>query len=102
MLINKEITKERQWSVKTVDGDAAFAKIKRIAAELGINEIVAKLLYIRGYCDSKDAERFLRMKNEMLCDPFTMRDMSLAVARVKKAVDNGERITVYEITTLTV
>ncbi len=95
MLINKEITKERQWTVKTVDTAESAGKIKQIANDLDINEIVARLLYNRGYCDSKNAERFLRMKNEMLCDPFTMRDMDLAVKRVEIAIKNGEKITVY-------
>ena len=95
MLINKEITKERQWTVKSIDSSESSAKIKKIASDLGINEIVARLLYNRGYCDSLNAERFLCMKNEMLCDPFTMKDMDLAVERVKKAVDSKEKITVY-------
>ena len=35
------------------------------------------------------------MKNEMLCDPLSMRDMRRAVERIQKAVDSGEKITVY-------
>ena len=95
MLINKEITKERQWTVKSVDDAQTLSKIKQISTDLGINGIVARLLYNRGYCDSRNAERFLRMKNEMLCDPFTMKDMSLAVKRIAEAVKRGEKITVY-------
>lgn len=95
MLINKEITKERQWTVKSVDDAQTLQKIKQISTDLGINAIVARLLFNRGYCDSRNAERFLRMKNEMLCDPFTMRDMKLAVERIEKAIKSGEKITVY-------
>ena len=95
MLINKEITKERQWTVKSIDESQSNAQIGQIASDLGINTIVARLLYNRGYCDSRSAERFLRMKNEMLCDPLSMRDMRRAVERIQKAVDSGEKITVY-------
>lgn len=95
MLINKEIAKERQWTVKSVGDAEAASKIAQIAKELGINPIVATLLYNRGYCDAYHAERFLRMKNEMLCDPFTMRDMKAAVKRIEEAIERKEKITVY-------
>ena len=95
MLINKEITKERQWSVKYRETAESTRAISEMTRELGINPIVARLLYNRGYCDSRSADTFLRMKNEMLRDPFAMKDMEKAITRIERAIDYGEKITVY-------
>ena len=83
MLINKEITKKRQWVIKSQATPEAEKAIIEIAHDLGINPIVARLLYNRGYCDSVSADSFIRMKKEMLRNPFTMADMDKAVTRIK-------------------
>lgn len=95
MLINKEITKARQWTVKSVDTPELERAISSMCSDLGINHVVARLLYNRGYCDSASADTFLRMKNEMLRDPFAMKDMDKAVERIEAAINNREKITVY-------
>lgn len=66
-----------------------------ISRTLGINPIIAGLLYSRGYTDPKYAEGFIRMENEIFRNPFDMKDMDLAVKRINKAVRNGERITIF-------
>ena len=66
MLINKEITKEKKWIIKSVESNEALASIRKIATELSIDPIIAKLLYIRGYCDTESARSFIRMEREIL------------------------------------
>ncbi len=95
MLINKEITKEKKWIIKSVESTEALASIRKIATELSIDPIIAKLLYIRGYCDTESARSFIRMEREMLRNPFAMKDMDKAVARIERALSLGEKITVY-------
>lgn len=95
MLINKEITKEKKWIIKSVESNEALTSIRKIATELSIDPIIAKLLYIRGYCDTNSARSFIRMEREILRNPFEMKDMDKAVARIERALSLGEKITVY-------
>ena len=88
-------TKEKKWILKgSTDLSSRTAK-EKIAKDLGINPIIADLLYTRGYTTPETAKNFLYMENEMLCNPFDMKDMDKAVERVKRAINMRERITIY-------
>ncbi len=87
--------KEKNWILKSDDVEKNPEKIASIADALGINPIVAKLLYTRGYGDFKSAKAFLYMESEMLENPFKMKDIEKGIARIKSAVENSEKITVY-------
>ncbi len=93
---SKEIrVKEKKWILKS-SADARFSKeVKSIADGLSINEIVADLLYHRGYKDITSAKKFLYMESEILTDPFVFKDMDAAVRRIKCAIEAKEKITVY-------
>ena len=88
-------TKEKNWILKSVDSVENDAKINSIAMELGINPIVAKLLFNRGYTDVSSAKAFMYMERETLPNPFEMRDIVRGIARIEKAVKNREKIVVY-------
>ena len=88
-------TKEKKWILKSNESPNSFSEKERIAATLRINPIVAELLYNRGYTDPKSAKTFLYMESEILSNPFDMKDMSKGIERVKRAIENGEKITVY-------
>ena len=88
-------TKEKKWILKgSTDLSSRTAK-EKIAKELGINPIIADLLHTRGYTTPETAKNFLYMENEMLCNPFDMKDMDKAVERVERAIATHERITIY-------
>lgn len=89
------ITKEKKWILKGSTDSSSRTEKERIAKELGINPIIADLLYTRGYTTPNAAKNFLYMENEMLCNPFDMKDMDEAVDRVQRAIQNHERITIY-------
>ncbi len=71
------------------------AVIAGLCDALEISPIVARLLYNRGFCEPIAAGRFLRKETGIFHDPFLLRDMDRAVERIRAAVDDGERITVY-------
>ena len=95
MHLQKETAKEKIWITNAPETDEAKKSILEIAAKLGINPIIATLLYNRGYTDHESARSFIRMENEMLRNPFDMIDMMKGVERIKKALDSKEKITVY-------
>ena len=95
MLLQNEIAKEKVWITSTPDTIEANSAVSAIARVLGVNPIIAKLLYNRGYQDPTSATSFVKMENEMLRNPFDMADMMKGVQRIKKALDENEKITVY-------
>ena len=87
--------KEKNWIIKSVDSPDSDRAISEIANDLGINKIVAKLLYNRGYTDKESAKSFIYMESEMLSNPFLLKDVELGIERIRAAVETGEKITVY-------
>jgi single-stranded-DNA-specific exonuclease len=66
-----------------------------LAANLGVNPIIARLLCMRGLADPDEARRFLNPSLEHLHDPFKLADMRLAVERLERAVAQHERIAIH-------
>ena len=87
--------KEKNWLIKSSDSSSYRVGVSEIAANLGINPIVAKLLYNRGYTDIASAKAFVYMESEMLLDPFKMKDIEKGISGIKSAIDEGKKITVY-------
>ncbi len=87
--------KEKRWILKSSPSDSSAAAATEISRELGIAPIIARLLYNRGYTTPLAAKKFVYMENEMLANPFEMKDMEKGIARIKKAIDSKEKITVY-------
>ena len=95
MHLQNETAKEKIWITSVPDTEDAKSSVAAISKTLGVNPIIAKLLYNRGYQDPISATSFVRMENEMLRNPFDMADMMKGVERIKKAIDTKEKITVY-------
>ncbi len=57
--------------------------------------VMAQVLYNRGQETSEKARIFLEGSEAALHNPFTMHDMSAAVARIRHAIKRGELIVVY-------
>ncbi len=66
-----------------------------LAQAAGLPPIVAELLLVRGIRTAEEAERFLHPKLEHLLDPYSMRGMSSAVARLQEAARKREPILIY-------
>lgn len=69
--------------------------LQAFAREIGRDTTVAALLWHRGIRTRDAAELFLHPERLPFADPFAMRDMDKAVARIQKALAQGEHITVY-------
>ena len=74
-----------------MDGDA----VARLCRELNIPSIIARLLVLRGVTDPESAQRFLNPALNQLHDPFLLADMKPAVARLRRALVQGEKILIY-------
>jgi single-stranded-DNA-specific exonuclease len=66
-----------------------------LAAALGVEPVVARLLCQRGLGDPDAARRFLNPRLDHLHDPMGLADMSVAVERLLGAVARKERIAVH-------
>ncbi|MCI6440402.1 MAG: DHH family phosphoesterase, partial [Alistipes sp.] len=84
--------KERKWILKE---PADPEKVGRLSAELGIDRVLADLLVKRGVETFEQARSFFRPSLNDLHDPFLMKDMDVAVERVRKAITTEEKILVY-------
>ena len=87
--------KEKNWLIKSVDTPEFNVAVDEIATSLGINPIIAKLLYNRSYTDAVSAKAFVYMESEMLLDPFKMKDMDKGIDGIRAAIERGDKITVY-------
>lgn len=70
-------------------------KIKALQKALQVDSAIANLLLQRGVETFEEAKTFFRPSLSDLHDPFLMKDMDLAVARIEKAIANKENILVY-------
>lgn len=66
-----------------------------LAHATGLSHVAARLLYHRGYRTLDEVERFLRATDTLFHSPFLLRDVDRAVARIRRAVENGEHIMIY-------
>lgn len=70
-------------------------KVKALAAQLKVDELIAMLLVQRGIETFEQARQFFRPKLDDLHDPYLMKDMHKAVFRIEAAIENGENIMVF-------
>jgi single-stranded-DNA-specific exonuclease len=66
-----------------------------LARTLGVSRVVAGLLIARGCADPDAAHRFLHPSLDHLHDPFLLPDVDLAVSRLARAIEAGEKVLVH-------
>ncbi|MFV8377347.1 single-stranded-DNA-specific exonuclease RecJ [Flavobacterium sp. LB3R33] len=81
-----------RWTLKPKPSEET---IQHLAKALNVEDFVATLLVQRGIETFEDARRFFRPSLEDLYDPYLMKDMEKAVARIEKAIENEENILVF-------
>jgi single-stranded-DNA-specific exonuclease len=83
---------KKRWVVKP---GADAEKVKKLAEELKIETMLANLLVQRGIDTYAEAKKFFRPSLSDLHDPFLMKDMDKAIARLEKAIADNEKILVF-------
>ena len=81
-----------RWTLKPKPSEET---VQHLAKALNVEDFVATLLVQRGIETFEDARRFFRPSLEDLHDPYLMKDMEKAVARIEKAIENEENILVF-------
>ncbi len=83
---------DKFWNLKK-QGDSN--EVKHLSAALNVNMVIARLLVQRGISTFNEAKSFFRPRLSDLLNPFLMKDMDKAVARVEQAIANKEKVIVY-------
>lgn len=83
---------EKRWTLREVRNQEA---ITRLAENLQVTQLIARLLVLRGIETPEQAKLFFRPQITDLHDPFLLPDMEKAVGRIRSAIENKEKILVY-------
>jgi single-stranded-DNA-specific exonuclease len=81
-----------RWTIKPKPKQE---QIDALAKELKVEGMVAHLLLQRNITSYAEAKKFFRPELGQLHDPFLMKDMEVAVARIQNAIVNNENILVF-------
>lgn len=81
-----------RWTIKA---KPTPQDIDALSDALNVNGLVAQLLLQRGIDTYEKAKKFFRPQLTDLHDPFSMKDMEVAVARIESAIASNENILVY-------
>ena len=81
-----------RWTIKPKPNSE---KVNHLAQALNVETFVASLLIQRGIETFDQAKQFFRPSLQDLHNPYLMKDMDKAVARIEKAIENNENILVF-------
>lgn len=82
---------QKRWKVLTAEQQ----KVTSLQKELGINEVICRILVQRGFDTFDKAKNFFRPQLSHLHNPWLMKDMGKAVDRIIKAFEEKEKILIY-------
>jgi single-stranded-DNA-specific exonuclease len=83
---------QKRWKEKPLP---QTEQTTQLASELSIDTILSTLLLQRGINTFDEAKTFFRPSLEHMHNPFLMKDMDKAVARIEQAIGNKESILIY-------
>ncbi|SPD72044.1 Exonuclease RecJ [uncultured Desulfobacterium sp.] len=67
----------------------------RLAGETGLSPLIAQLLINRGIADKHTATKFIKPRLADMIDPMGLKDMADAMILIIRAIERGEKITVF-------
>ena len=83
---------DKKWQIKKQPDQFLVDGIRE---QLNVSETIAILLAQRGVTNFDIAKSFFNPSLDALHDPFKMKDMDVAVSRIKWAIDNEEKILIF-------
>ena len=83
--------KKKKWLL-AADHNACA---ESMAGELGLSRLTTRVLAARGFDTRQKAQAFMTHSLEGIHDPFLLKDMDKAVAEIRRAIENKEKIAVY-------
>ena len=83
---------DKKWQIKE---QPTTEVVESIRTTLSVSETTAILLAQRGITDFEKAKSFFNPSLKDLHNPFLMKDMDVAVSRIKWAIDNEENILIF-------
>ena len=90
-LVCHDVLSLMRWLFAPLDSE----KVTRLARQLSLPPLVARLLVLRGLDKPEPAQGFLCPSLGQLHDPFLMADMTVAVERLRQAINRQEKILIY-------
>lgn len=69
--------------------------VDNLSSSIGYGPLASHILVSRGICDYAQARKYFKPNLGDIYDPFLMKDMRKAVARISLAIENGEKIMIY-------
>ena len=81
----------RRWRLLESDDIA----VRSLAQSAGVSMTLARLLIARGVTVETAQTYLYPTLKQLLPEPMTLKDMDLAVARVRTAIETGERIAIF-------
>jgi len=88
-----EVIRQKNW--RSRDDGSHREAARNIANGLNISPLAARLLCLRGVTDVASANAFLNGRLAALPDPFSLKGMEAAVARLAAAIIGSEKILVH-------
>jgi len=82
----------KRWIYKDIPDSH---QVEQLSKSININSHLSTILLQRGISDFDTAKKFFRPSLDQLHDPFLMKDMAHAVERLKKGIDENEKILIY-------
>jgi len=83
---------KKRWVTNKPGDEKTILHLQEV---LKIEPTLANLLAQRGITSYEEAKTFFRPELSQLHDPFLMKDMDKAVARIESAINNREKILIY-------
>jgi single-stranded-DNA-specific exonuclease len=83
---------EKRWLYKPIPSQDELSLLSKA---INTSSYTSAILIQRGITEFNAARKFFRPSLDDLHDPFLMKDMDKAVRRLKKALDNDEKILIY-------
>ena len=83
---------EKRWNIHTVGNPQAVSDLRE---SLSVDDLIARLLVLRGINTFEEAKTFFRPSMDMLHDPFLMKGMPEAIERIILAISRNEKVLIF-------